>query len=266
LHAEHAPEADPLHIERLGPVAVLTLDRPPVNALDTRGYRRTTTALTYLDQDASIQAIILTGAGHRAFCAGTDTADLANTESLAEVTEASLAFFETLSHLQTPLVGALNGPAVGGGAMIAAECDVLIAVRTARLAIPELHLGFPGAASHLKRLVPYPVALRMLLIGEQPDAAQLLRMGSLAEVVDNANELRESALRHAATIAALDPTAAIAARQIFRRTEDAQALNGYRDELQLLRRILKRQLAGTQQRVDMPRADDDRGQLHDVPR
>ncbi|MFJ9381727.1 enoyl-CoA hydratase/isomerase family protein [Streptomyces sp. NPDC101455] len=230
----------PFHVVRQEACAVLTLDHPPVNALDAHGYRAVTAALADLDSDPAIRAIVVTGAGSRAFCAGTDMAGLAPGADLGELTTASLAFFETLSGLRTPLVGALNGPAVGGGAMIAAECDVLTATRNARLGVPELQLGFPGAGSHIARLVPRPVALRMLLLGEQLSADRMLEMGLLVEVVDETQQLRASAERCAKTIAALDPVAVRGARGVLRGEADARALAGYREELNLLIDVLSR--------------------------
>ncbi|MEU6148271.1 enoyl-CoA hydratase/isomerase family protein [Streptomyces sp. NPDC047081] len=227
-----------LRVERHDSVAVVVLDRPPVNALDTAGYRCAATELADLDRDDEVRAIVLTGAGTRAFSAGTDTASLTSVSSVTEVCEAALHFFTTLSALDTPMVGALNGPAVGGGAMIAAECDVLVAISTANLAVPELQLGFPGGGSHLKRLVPYPTALRMVLIGERPDAYQLLAMGTLAEVVDTPDALRIAALRHAQVIAGLDLAALVPARRIIRQADAMAALQGYREELDHLRAIL----------------------------
>lgn len=227
-------------VEHAGAVAVLTLDRPPVNAIGACGYRALAQTLAELDTDAATRVIVVTGTGERAFCAGTDVAEFNDGERLGELTAAALAFYGMLSGLRTPLVGALNGPAVGGGAMIAAECDVLVAVQRAWLGVPELQLGFPGGGSHLGRLVPRPIALRMLLLGERVDAARLLELGVLCAVTPDVVTLREAALRCAHTIAALAPEAVAGARAALRRDADAHALAGYREELALLQQIVQR--------------------------
>jgi enoyl-CoA hydratase len=211
-------------------IAVVTIARPPVNALDTAAYLALAAALEAAAARAGTRAIVLTGAGERAFCAGSDTGAFADAEQYASICAAGRRFFGALAALAIPVVGALNGPAVGAGAMIAADCDVLLAASGAYMTIPELSLGVPGAASHVKRLAPYHKVQRMLLLGERLTPEEAYLAGTVAEVVSR-DALLDTALEVARRIAALEPEAVSAARRIFRAPESDAALAGYHAEL-----------------------------------
>jgi enoyl-CoA hydratase/carnithine racemase len=213
-------------------VAQLTIDRPPVNAIGADAYDGLAAALRSLAGSASgdARALVLTGAGTRAFSAGSDISEFGDPGSYARIAAASQGFFEALGGLAVPVVGALNGPAVGGGAMIAAECDVLLATPNAHLSIPELSLGVPGSGSHAKRLAPYFKVQRMLLLGERLTVEQAVAFGTVSEIVP-AEQLVPAAIAVAERIAALEPDAVRAARAIFRAPESRAALAGYGDEM-----------------------------------
>jgi enoyl-CoA hydratase len=219
-------------------VAQLTIDRPPVNALGAETYDGLATALRSLAGAGSdsgsgsgdVRALVLTGAGTRAFSAGSDISEFGDPPSYARIAAASQRFFEALGGLAVPIVGALNGPAVGGGAMIAAECDVLLATPDAHLSIPELSLGVPGSGSHAKRLAPYFKVQRMLLLGERLTVEQAVAFGTVSEIVP-AEQLVAAAIAVAQRIAALAPDAVQGARAIFRAPESRAAMAGYGAEL-----------------------------------
>lgn len=240
-----SPPADAVVLEErdtTNGVAVLKLSQPPVNALDAAAFDSAELALRELSQTSGIRAIVLTGGGTRAFCAGTDLAAFETPAALARVQQASARFFTTLAELPVPLVGALNGPAVGGGAMIASECDVLVAVPDAWFALPEVAAGLLGGGSHARRLAPYFKGLRMLLLGERLSAQEALESGVLAAVVEP-HELRATALEWARRLAALDPAALRAARAIYRAPEAAAARDGYADERVALAELLAERAA-----------------------
>ncbi len=218
-------------------VAVITLDRPPVNALDAGGYAAAADALERVAAEPSVRVVVITGAGTRAFSAGTDLQAFEDGERYRPTADAALRFFETLARSPKPIVGALNGPAVGAGAMIAAECDVLVAVETSYFAIPELTHGFVGAGSHIKRLAPYFKATRMMLLGERLTAAEAVRIGTVRRVVAP-ERLLDVAAEIAAQLARLEPAAVREARAIFREPESRHALEGYRAELQTMRAMI----------------------------
>lgn len=218
-------------------IAVVTLNTPPVNALDASGYDAAAAALQRASAEPAVRAVVLTGAGTRAFSAGTDLAAFEDGERYGATADAALRFFETLANAEVPIVGALNGPAVGAGAMIAADCDLLVAVETSYFAIPELARGFVGAGSHVKRLAPYFKAARMMLLGERLTAAEAANLGTVTRVVAP-GRLLETAVELAERLASLDPFAVRAARAIFRRPETDEALEGYRAELGTMRAMV----------------------------
>lgn len=206
-------------------VLLLTVDRPPVNAFDAQLYDDATAAFAAAAVDPEVRAVVLTGAGDRAFSAGTDL-----TAPLDEVKPPNLRFFDTLSRFPLPVVGAVNAPAVGGGAMIAAECDVLVACEEAFFQIPELAHSMVGGGAHIKRLAPLFKAQRMLLLGERLTAAEAERYGLLAALVPRA-EVVPKAVALAAEIAALDAAAVSAARSVFREEDAARIRREYTREL-----------------------------------
>jgi enoyl-CoA hydratase/carnithine racemase len=219
-------------------VAMVTFDRPPVNAFDPPSYDAAAELLESLDRDPEARAIVLTGAGERAFSAGTDRGSLSLGGAELDVAfAAARRFFAALAAMRTPLVGAINAPAVGGGAMIAAQCDVLVATPGAHFAVPELTLGYPGGGSHLLMLAPRLVVFRMLLLGEVLTAERALEFGALHEVVEPAG-LLPSAIGLAVRIAGLDPEAVTAARAILRDGESDRVLDGYDAEMRAMHRLL----------------------------
>jgi enoyl-CoA hydratase len=208
-------------------VALLTVDRPPVNAFDARLYDEAASLLKESAGDPSLRALVLTGGGERAFSAGTDL-----DAPLDEVKPAGRRFFDALSRYPRPVVGAINAPAVGGGAMIAAECDVLVACPEAFFQIPELAHGLVGGGAHIKRLVSLFRAQRMLLLGERLTAEEAEREGLLAALVPR-REVVPKAISLASEIAALDPEVVAAARAVFREEEAERIRREYARELGL---------------------------------
>jgi enoyl-CoA hydratase len=211
-------------------VARLTIDRPPVNALGFEAYDGLAETLRSLGGSPGVRALVLTAAGTRAFSAGSDTSEFRTPDDYARIAASSAGFFSALAGVAVPIVGALNGPAVGGGAMIAAECDVLLAVPGADLSIPELSLGVPGSGSHAKRLAPSFKVSRMLLLGERLTVEEAVAFGTVAQIVP-ADRLVSVAVQTASRIAALEPDAVQAARAIFRGPESSAAQTGYAAEM-----------------------------------
>jgi enoyl-CoA hydratase/carnithine racemase len=216
---------------------ILKLARPPVNALDADGYEAGSEALERLNADADVGAIVLTGEGSRSFCAGTDLATFSRPDEFGRVAAAAARFFDALASSSVPLVGALNGPAVGGGVMIASECDVLVAIEDVYFVLPELSHGLIGGGSHLRRIAPYFKAMRMLLLGERLTVAEAHASGVVESVV-GADQLLDRALAVAAELSGLESAPMRAARNIFRGMESDLASAGYARERQILRELV----------------------------
>lgn len=179
-------------VERRGPDAVVTLDRPEkLNALDDALVDRLEAALAEVEA-GDARALILTGAG-RAFCAGSDIsgAGAPSEDAAAHAVERIGRMHRlVLRLLDLPVVtiAACNGLAYGGGLELALACTFRVAAPVARLALPEVRLGLLpsyGGTQLLPRLIGQPRALRMMLTGEPVEAAEALAIGLVDEVADD---------------------------------------------------------------------------------
>ncbi len=201
-----------LTIERDGAVAVLTVTRPEVlNALNADTITDLEGAVSRLAADDEVRAVILTGAGDKAFIAGADIRELA---VLTPVTAEALAarghaLCQAMERLGKPVIAAINGYALGGGCELAMACTLRIAADTAKLGQPEIGLGLLpgyGGTQRLPRLVGSGRALEMMLTGAPIDAEEARRIGLVNRVVPRA-ELLPRTMELARRIAAQAPIA-----------------------------------------------------------
>jgi enoyl-CoA hydratase/carnithine racemase len=196
-------------ITQAGPVLEIVFNRPEKkNALTGGMYAAMVDAFRLADADPSIRAVILTGAGDT-FTSGNDIKDFQSRAATGEATHAS-PFLTALSSLTKPLVGAVNGAAIGVGTTMLAHADLVIAARSARFVMPFTSLGLvPEAASSLlfPRLVGHQRASALLLLGEAIDATTAHDWGFVNKVVPE-EDLMPTARAIAARLAAL-PAAAI---------------------------------------------------------
>jgi enoyl-CoA hydratase len=202
-----------LLVEREGAVAIVTINRPAVrNALNGPTIRDLQRAMEELKADPAVRAVVLTGAGDKAFVAGADINELA-VLSPVEGTEHARhgqAVFDYIEHLGKPVIAAINGFALGGGCELAMACTIRIAADTARLGQPEINLGIiPGYAGsqRLPRLVGKGIALELLLTGDMIPASRAYEIGLVNRVVAAADLLSE-AKKLAELLAAKAPVAA----------------------------------------------------------
>jgi enoyl-CoA hydratase len=202
-----------LLVDREGAVLVITLNRPKVlNALNAAVLGELAAAFDEAEADASVGAVVLTGAGDRAFVAGADINELASETPVTgrEHARRGQRLFDRIERFGKPVVAAVNGFALGGGCELAMACTVRIAADTARFGQPEINLGLiPGYAGsqRLPRLVGRGRALEMLLVGAPVSAEEAYRIGLANRVVPAAALLTE-AKALAATLAA-KPTVAV---------------------------------------------------------
>jgi enoyl-CoA hydratase/carnithine racemase len=218
----------PLLLERREAVGWVTLHRPDQrNAIDLAMRGALATGLAELDADPDIRVIVLTGAGS-AFCAGVDLKEGAPRSEGHPLVSAPASIAAPLDALRTPVIAAINGPAVGGGFEMALACDIRIASPNARFALTELRIGsMPGSGGiqRLARAVPGAVAAGMVLTGEAMPAHEALRVGLVTEVVEDA-ELLPRAAAIAERVASMAPLSLVAAKQSLRAAGELQLSAG----------------------------------------
>lgn len=212
-------------VEKKDRIAYLTLNRPEVlNALNASVMAELDCVLEGIAGDAEVSAVILTGAGEKAFAAGADISEINRKDALTGVAMAVngqriLRRFETMGK---PSIAAVNGFALGGGCEIAMACTIRIASEKAKFGQPEVNLGvIPGYAGtqRLCRIVGRGVAMELILTGRIIDAAEALRVGLVTQVVPPA-ELLPTAEKTAKTLLAKGPLAIRAAMEVVNRGHD----------------------------------------------
>lgn len=204
-----------LEIEHHGAVALLRLSRPEqLNALSLEMKDELAEVLASLLGDSAVRALVVTGAG-RAFCAGADLTDLAPESGVAfaeRLRRLQQSLIEQIARAEIPVIGAINGPAVGGGFAIAAACDILLAAPKAYFLAPQLGLGLApdlGLVATLAARVGGARTRALLLTAARLQAEEAKAWGLVHEIVP-ATELVQAALGLAAEMAAR-PAAGIAA-------------------------------------------------------
>ena len=228
-----------LSIELDGGIAVVTLDRPPVNAVDLVMYRELRDLFIDIDGIGSgVRAVVLTGAG-RHFCAGNDLDDFATMDG-ANVRERMFhvreAFF-AIQECAVPVVGAVGGAALGTGMALAASCDFVVAADDASFGLPELSVGVHGGARHLGRLVPQPIVRWLYFTGRRLSGAEMQALGAVVAVVPR-DDLLATATAEAARIAAYSPTAVRMGKQGLNDIEFVDVRRGYEHEQGLTARMM----------------------------
>ncbi|WNJ81500.1 enoyl-CoA hydratase-related protein [Cedecea neteri] len=192
-----------------GAVAVVTLNRPQkYNALTAEMLDELLGTLTELDGRPDVRAIVLLGSP-KAFSAGADTGTLASASATTLWRSGFSEKWDRVASIETPLIAAVSGYALGGGLELALLCDIIIADSNAVFGLPESHIGIiPGAGGtqRLVRAVGKSLAMDMLLSGRRIDAQEALRAGLVSRVTD---ALEEQALVLATQVAKAAPLAAM---------------------------------------------------------
>jgi enoyl-CoA hydratase len=202
---------DPILTEIADGIAVVTINRPKVlNALDIPTLLALEAAWGRIEVDLAVQAIIVTGAGDRAFVAGGDIADLKSRDGLRhyeEFGEVVHRVFRRIELCDKPTIAAVNGYALGGGTELILATDIRILADTARLGLPEITLGlFPGAGGtqRIIRQIPLCRAKEIMFTGEQISAQEAVAIGLANKVVPRA-EVMAAAQEMAARMVSKSP-------------------------------------------------------------
>ena len=206
-------------IEREDRIPIITLNRPRfLNALSQATVDELDTAIDELGADEGVRAIIITGAGEKAFAAGADIKELHALQSATEAAEfigRRHRFLFKLAKLPKPVIAALNGYALGGGCELAMACDIRIAAETARLGQPEINVGMipgTGGTQRMLRLVGPGMAKYLIMTGDHISAQEALRIGLVEKVVPP-EKLMDEAKALATKLAAKPPMAIALAKQ-----------------------------------------------------
>ena len=235
---------DELLIENHGAVRVLTLNRPHKhNALDTPLTQALLDGLRAADADATVHAVVLTGAG-KSFCAGADTTEfsaLTPSDPQAVMTRADLtsSLHLIFSKMSKPVISAVRGNALGGGAGLAIACDMMLIADSARFGYPELKHGIVAAVvlANLVRQVGRKLAFELVAMAEPISGVQAHAMGLANHVLPEA-EVLPASIALAERLAAWSPLAMATTKRVFHRVADLtleQALQVGRDANVMMR-------------------------------
>ena len=218
---------DPLLYEtRDDQIAILTFNRPDkMNALSTALLRQLDDTLHRVEADPAVRVVILTGAGEKAFVAGADIGEYAG-QTFAQFVDYQLnarRLFDYLAGFPKPVIGAINGYALGGGFEIALCCDVLIASRSAQFGLPEGLLGLSpggGGTQRLTRAVGRYVAADVLLSARRLKADYAYQLGLVAEVTEP-DQLMDRALAKAGYMLRVAPLSIREMKRLIRQGLDS---------------------------------------------
>jgi enoyl-CoA hydratase len=204
-----------IEVSRDGAVAVVTIDRQDaLNALNVETLTELRDALLELRDDVQIRAIVLTGAGEKAFAAGADIKYMSTlgVQQAKEWGELGHNVGQLLETSPAPTIAAVNGFALGGGCELALACDIRYGSSRAKLGQPEINLGIIpgwGGTQRLARVCGLGVAKDLILTGRTVDAEEALRIGLVSEIAD---PVLERALETARALARQSPVALRAAK------------------------------------------------------
>lgn len=208
-------------VEREGPLTIVTIDRPEVrNALNAAAHSELADIFDAFAADPDQWVAILTGAGDKAFCAGQDLAALADGAVLRPPPR-GFGGLTSRFNLDKPVIAAVNGIAFGGGFELALACDIIVALETARFALPEPKVGLAalgGGIERLPREIGLKRAMGMMLTGKPVTAPEGLRLGFVNEVV--ADDVLGAARRWAQDILACSPMSVRATKEAVLRGLD----------------------------------------------
>ena len=200
--------------KRANGVAVVTINRPhAMNSLDVPAKEKFGEIWQEIASDPQVRVAILTGAGEKAFCAGSDIKEIARTGSMATTETLMRALPGVGIPLDKPVIAAIHGFCVGMGMTLALHCDLRLAAKNAVLGYPEVKHGMISGVSamRLPQVIPQAKALEMMLLARNITADEAARIGLVNVVVD---DVQAEALKWAETIASYSPVAVQATKRL----------------------------------------------------
>lgn len=212
-------------------VAEVVMDAPPVNAQSTQFSTEMAYVFDTLSDRDDVRVAILTGAG-KVFSAGADMKNRGGLDAVGERWQHSRRgreCFHAIRECAKPVIGALNGPALGAGLAVAASCDILVAAEAGSLGLPEIDVGLLGGGKHAQRLFAHSRLRRMMFTGYRVPGPELYRLG-VVEACVRSDELMMYARELANDIASKSPAAMKLAKQSLNTIEEMSLRDGYRHE------------------------------------
>ncbi len=213
-------------------VATVTLDRPPVNAMNRQLQSEIRDTFRLVAEDWEVRTVILASASERVFCAGADLKGMGKQPDGPPPTDAGRGVRDAMWAVldcPVPVIAAVNGPALGAGLAFAACCDIIVASERAVFGCPEVEVGLLGAGSHLQRMVgPYRMR-ELYYTARRVPAEEMFRLGGISRVVAH-DSLMEAARGIAGEITRKSPAAIRLAKEALNRVEHLPFKEAYRTE------------------------------------
>lgn len=210
-------------------IAELVIENPPVNALDSKGWRGLSQEIDRLQADDAVRVIVIRAEG-RGFCAGVDIKELqAHPGLITEVNAGNWETFRAVHRGLKPVIVAAHGYVLGGGIGICGSADIVLCSPDATFGVPEVDRGALGAGAHLQRMFPLQKVRHMYFTGEPIDATEAYRLGAIEKIVPR-EDLRAEAMALAAKIAAKSGVMIRLAKESLNGIEDGDLEAKYRWE------------------------------------
>ena len=213
-------------------IALVTMSNPPVNAQDQQFHEEMMLVFDTISDMDEVRVAVLTGAG-KIFSAGANIKNKAGEErgpgDAWQHNRRARECFHSIMECRKPVIGAINGAALGAGLAVAASCDILVASEKASLGLPEIDVGLMGGGRHAMRLFPHSLVRRVMLTGYRVPGEELYRRG-IVEACVPPEDLMDAAMDLARTIAAKSPIASRIAKHALNTIEEMSLRDGYRFE------------------------------------
>ncbi len=213
-------------------IAIVTLDNPPVNSLNTAVLQELEMTFDELENNSQLRGVVITGNGRKSFCAGADIhAMRLSQDEIIELIKTGQTVFNRIERFDRPVIAAINGVALGGGNELAITCDIRISSDLAKFSQPEVSMGLIpawGGTRRLAQLVGLGLAKELILTGRTIDAQEALRIGLVNKVVPDGEELTSS-MEMMGHISSAAPLAIIAAKKAIADGEVDSELRAMKD-------------------------------------
>nr|WP_295969784.1 enoyl-CoA hydratase-related protein [uncultured Bacillus sp.] len=173
-------------------IAIVSINRPPVNPLNTQVFEELIQLMDELEANEDVNVILITGNGDKAFVAGADLNEMMHldTVGMLNMSQVSRRAFSKIENLSKPVIAVINGLALGGGFELALACDLRIASEKAKFAFPEIGLGIipgGGGTQRIQKIAGQGIAKELLYFGEMIDAAQALKLHIINKVTPHSD-------------------------------------------------------------------------------